>query len=227
MKKILASTSILALLLTGCGDSLKPTNQTWQEFPPEEGKTRPTVMINSVMDENLYFKVKYDPSQWEIKETKGIYQTNLIFDHTGYEDETCYILPGTIGKELKKDYTVETWSYKSDVTWGKDYQFINPVTQITEMWVFEAESAGAGFPTTLFELHVPTDGQNQDQCFYDWEQFIGTFVFDHYTGSPEDLKAIMEQIEAQKALNEEIEKQALIEEMKANEQITTKSEDSN
>lgn len=224
MKRILALTSTLALLLAGCGNDLKPTNQSWTETPPDEGKTRPTVTMNSVLDENLYFKVKYDPSQWQIKETKGRYQTNLIFNHTQYEDETCYILPGTLGKELEKDYTVEPWSYKSEVTWGKDYQFINPVTKITEMWVFEAESAGVGFPTTLFELHVPTDGQNQDQCYEDWQQFIGTFEFDHYSGTPEDLEAILKYMEEQKKLNEEIEKQRMIEELKAKGQISEKSD---
>ncbi len=221
MKKILIATSILALLLTACGgQKLQPTNQTWTETAPEEGKTRPTVLMNSVLDENLYFKVKYDPSQWEIKETPGEYQTNLIFDHTQYEDETCYILPGTIGATLEKEYEVTQWSYKSDVTWGIDYEFVNPVTKIIEMRVFEAASNGAGFPTTLFELHLPTDGQDQEQCYEDWQQFIGTYAFDHYTGTPEELQAIMQQIEAQKALNAEIEEQNLIKELEANGQIT-------
>lgn len=226
MKKFLAATSLLTLLLTACGAELKPTNQSWTETAPEEGKTRPTVTMNSVLDENLYFKVKYDPSQWEIKETKGKYQTNLIFDHTQYEDETCYILPGTIGAELEKEYEVTQWSYKSDVTWGIDYEFANPITKTVEMRVFEAVSAGAGFPTTLFEIHLPTDGQDQEQCYKDWQQLIGTFQFDHYSGTQEELQAVLQQMEAQKTLNEEIEKQKLIEELKTNGQITTKDSES-
>lgn len=217
MKKTITLVALTAIFLSACGGpKIQPTNQSYEVLGPDGTEdTRIEVLINSVLDENLYFTVKYDSTMWEIKETPGLYQTNLIFDNLKNDDETCYILPGTIGRELEKDYQIEQWSYKSDLTYGIDYQFINPITKITEMWIFEAESNGAGFPTTLFELHMPADGQDQGACYDDYVQLIGTYKFHHYTGTPEDLEAIMQEIERTKALNAEIEKQKEIERLKS------------
>lgn len=214
MKKLITLVITGSLLLSACGgQSFEISGQTYEEFPPDEGSKRPIVRMNSVLDENLFFKVKYDPESWEIKETPGKYRTNLIFNNKHYKNETCVLLPGTKGYQLEKDYDVDQWSYRSDITWGIDYEFINPITGISEMRVFEAESNGAGFPNTLFELRLPTDGQDQAQCYTDWQQFIGTYVFESYEGTPEELQAILSELEATKAYNDELESKKELEEL--------------
>lgn len=215
MKKLLPLLFLATVALAACGaQNFDVSGQTWEEFPPEgNGDTiRPVVKMNSLLDPNLNFKVKYHPDFWEIKETKGKYRTVIIFNHTGYKNETCYVLPGTIGYKLDKEYSVTEWSYKSDKTWGIDYQFDNPITGVPEMRVFEAESNGVGFPTTLFELHLPTDGTDQAQCRYDYDQLIATYEFDFYGGTPKELEAKLSEINAAEEANEKLEETAVLEE---------------
>ena len=214
MKKILIL-SIATLLLTSCGKTKYPiSNQTWELSDSEDGSGRKIVKMNSVLVENLYFKFMYDPTKWELKESKQEYMTNLYLDHTAYDDGTCVLLPGTKGYELEKDYDISTWSYKSDLTAGLDYEFKNPVTGVIEMRVFETSSNGEGMPTVLFELHLPTDGQDQFQCYEDYQQTIGTYTFDHYEGTPEELQAILQNLEAIKKQNEEAQKQSELDYLK-------------
>lgn len=211
MKRFSLLFLVLLLVLTGCnkGPEYPITTQSYEILPPEEGSTRPVVKMNSVLDENLHFKFAYDSAVWEAKDVEpGTYPTNVIFTHKAYKDDSCIIMPGTAGYELKKDYDVEQWSYQSEKTYGIDYQFMNRVTGVTEMRVFEADSNGQGFPTTLFELRLPTDGQDQYQCYEGWQQFIGTYAFDFYSGTPEELSAKMAEIEAAKIAQEEALKKA-------------------
>lgn len=214
MKKI----SILLLtifFLTSCSKEKYPiSNQTWEISDSEDGSGRKVVKLNSVLAENLYFKFMYDPTKWELKESKQNYMTNLYLDHRAYDDGTCVLLPGTQGYEIEKDYSISTWSYRSDLTYGNDYEFKNPITGVIEMRVFETSSNGEGMPTVLFELHLPTDGQDQYQCYEDYQQTIGTYTFDHYEGTPEELQAILQNIEATKKQNEEIQKQKELEYLK-------------
>lgn len=211
MKRFSSLFLVLLLVLTACnrGPEYPITTQSYEILPPEEGSTRPVVKMNSILDENLHFKFAYDSDVWEAKAVEpGTYPTNVIFTNQAYKDDSCIILPGTAGYELEKDYDVEQWFYQSEKTYGIDYQFINRVTGVTEMRVFEADSNGQGFPTTLFELRLPTDGQDQYQCYEGWQQLIGTYAFDFYSGTPEQLSAKMAEIETAKKAQEEALKKA-------------------
>lgn len=215
MKKSITVISLLALLLTSCGGQKFATSgQNYELLPPDDATGWTVVKMNSVLTENLYFKLRFDPTFWEIKESKGDYVTNFYFDHVGYEDGTCIVLPGMKGYELEKEYTVSQWAFRSDRTSGIDYEFMNPVTGIIEMRVFETSSNGEGMPASLFELHLPTDGQDQAQCYNDYQQLIGTYTFDHYEGTPEELKAILLNLEEIKKQNAEAEKQKELEQIK-------------
>lgn len=204
---------LIALLLVSSACEKGPeyalTNQSYEVLPPAEDSTRPIVKMNSVLDENLHFKFAYDPEFWELKAVEpGTYPTNVILSHTWYKNDSCVIMPGTVGGLLEKNYDIEQWAYQSEKTYGIDYQFMNPVTGITEMRVFEADSNGQGFPTTLFELRLPTDGQDQYQCYEGWQQLIGTYEFDFYSGTPEQLQAKMAELELTKQAQEDALKKA-------------------
>lgn len=204
MKKTFAILSFAALLLSSCGGGAalyEISGQTYEELPSDTPLNRPVVKMNSVLSENLYFKIRYDDKAWEIDETPGEYPTNLVFQNTSYEPDTCVILPGTKGYTLEKQYEISQWLYKSDYTSGIDYEFKNPVTGIIEMRVFETSSNGEALPSVLFELHLPVDGQDQAKCYADYQEFIGTYTFDHYEGTPEELKAILQEIEEIKKQN--------------------------
>lgn len=205
MKKILASFAALTLLVTACGPKFEVSSQSYIQQEPEEGSTRPILEMNSVLDENLYFKIKYDPEVWEVLDTPGRYMTNLVLSHKSYSKETCVILPGTQGFELEKDYQVEQWQYRSEHTHGIEYQFINPITGITEFWVYEDESNGQGFPKTLFELQIPQDGQDQGQCRDDFHQVVGTYQFSYYSGTAEELESKLEELEELDEMNKALE----------------------
>ena len=197
MKKSIAILALSSLLLTSCGGAklYEISGQTYEKLPSDTPLNRPVVKMNSVLSENLYFKISYDDKAWKIVDSKGEYPTNLIFQNVSYEPDTCIILPGTKGYKLDKQYEISQWLYKSDYTSGIDYEFKNPVTGIIEMRVFETSSNGEALPSVLFELHLPTDGQDQAKCYADYQEFIGTYTFDHYEGTPEELKAILQEIE--------------------------------
>ncbi len=207
MKKSIAAIGLLSLLLTSCGgQKYEASAQAYEILPADDATGWPVVKMNSVLSENLYFKMRYDPKGWEIKDSNGKYITNLYFRDVNYKGDACVVLPGTKGYKLEKEYSVSQWAYKSDRTSGIDYEFKNPVTGIIEMRVFETASNGEALPSALFELHLPTDGQDQAKCYDDYQQLIGTYSFDHYDGTPEELKAILQNLEEIKKQNEEAEK---------------------
>lgn len=222
MKKTLATIGLLSLLLTSCGgDKYVASLQAYELLPSDDSTGWPVIKMNSVLSENLYFKMRYDPKAWELVDSNGDYVTNFYFRDINYKGDSCIVLPGTKGYKLDKEYTVSQWAYKSDRTSGIDYEFKNPVTGIIEMRVFETASNGQGLPSALFELHLPTDGQDQEQCYTDYQQIIGTYSFDHYDGTPEELKAILQNLEEIKKQNAEIEKQKELEQAVQNSNTTT------
>lgn len=197
MKKAITILALISLLLTSCGNggAYEISNQTYEILPSDTPLNRPVVKMNSVLSENLYFKLRYDDKAWEIEDTKGKYPTNFVFRNTSYKGDACVVLPGTKGYKLDKEYSITQWLYKSDYTGGIDYEFKNPVTGIIEMRVFETNGNGESLPSALFELHLPTDGQDQSKCYADYQELIGSYTFDHYEGTPEELKAILQDME--------------------------------
>lgn len=215
MNKSLATILFSALLLTACGNKVETTEQTWEILPADDATYWPVVKMNSVLSSNLYFKMRFDTKAWEIINTKGEQLTNLAFRNLNYSENQCLLLPGTKGYKLEKQYEIGQWAYKSDRTYGIDFEFKNPVTGIIEMRVFEAQSNGEGFPSVLFELHLPLDGSDQTQCYEDYKQLIGTYSFDHFEGNKAELDALLQNLAEIQKINEENEKKQELEELKS------------
>lgn len=213
MKKIIAIVALTSLLLVSCarGPAYEISAQAYEVLPSDTPMNRPVVKMNSVLSENLYFKIRYDDKAWKIVDSAGDYPTNLIFQNLSYDDDTCVVLPGTKGYKLDKQYEISQWFYRSDYTSGIDFEFKNPVTGLIEMRVFETASNGDSLPSVLFELHLPIDGQNQDKCYADYQELIGTYTFDHYEGTQEELQAILRDIEETKKQNDALEAQKELE----------------
>ncbi|MBU0981503.1 hypothetical protein KKC94_02310 [Patescibacteria group bacterium] len=211
MKKAISLLILIPILLIGCDNpSFDTSMQTYSLLPPLEGSVLNIVKMNSMIDPDLHFKFKYDSSIWEIKETHGKERTAILLENKNFDSGSCYILPGIQGHELEKEYVVTEWAFKSYYTAGIDYQFDNPVTGIPEMRVFEAQTNGEGFPTTIFELHLPDGDQDIEQCRKEYEAVIGTYEFDFYAGTPDELKAKMAELEEIDAYAEKMQQQAQI-----------------
>ena len=181
MKKLItvALLIVTALTVSGCGNNSGIQEGATQKYylADLEGdpNNRNVFRSTTVWSEEAAFELII-PDYWEVKVDKDDkYNTDIYLSSSEYEDDTCVVLPGTVGYGVSDDLEVEEWLTLIPSGQASDYYFYERISEEERqpvMRVVQFEDADGNY--YILEMHFPEEGDYLS-CHEDFSNIVTTF----------------------------------------------------
>ncbi|MFA6529067.1 MAG: hypothetical protein WCT46_06035 [Candidatus Gracilibacteria bacterium] len=179
MKKVLSIVMLLSTLLalTGCEKEtiIEAGNQKY--YVAElvgDPNNRNVLRATTVWSEDTSFEMLIQ-DYWEVKkDTEDLYNTDIYISSNEYEDDTCVVLPGTIGYGIDEALEKEIWQTTTTYGSAEDYYFYERISETEKRPVLRivtfTDEEGNNY---ILEARYPET--NYEACNADFSDMVATF----------------------------------------------------
>jgi len=177
MKKLTAIFfATLIIFSIGCKQEGVIETQNQKYYVAElvgDPNNRNILRATTVWSEDAAFEILM-PDYWEVKiDEDDKYNTDIYLSSNEYDDDTCVVLPGTIGYGVSEELEKEQWATLT--TWGAadDWYFYETVDGVRRPVFRTATFTDENGNYYIFEVQFPEE--NWESCNANYSDMIATF----------------------------------------------------
>lgn len=177
--KFIIPAFIAIFLFASCG----PTSGDGKNYRENRYGLNPdfnVIEMQTYNPESEFFTFRYDTTKWTLEEWEDSLNTVAIV-HNGYEDKSCYILPGTMGDGGEEGQALIEGSLLTQNFVARTLDITNPAG-ILLMQVYGFEVGDIPY---VFEVYIPS--KDPQTCKTDALAVVS--AFNVYVDEPEEEDA--------------------------------------
>ncbi len=163
--KILFPLALIAALLAGCGGGANYTLTTYGLDPDLN-----VVEMQTYHPDSEFFTFRYDTTKWTLEEWPEEEAPNTVaLVHNGYEDGSCYLLPGTFGEGVEEG----SLSVEGTLLTQKHIARTVDVMNAAGIKLMHVVGYDVGDFSYVFELNLPL--RDTETCEVDGQSVTSSF----------------------------------------------------
>lgn len=161
---------LILLALGGCQNAVELEGQNYSIESDPEDENLKWVTLQTYDPASQAFTFRFDARVWTIEEWPEQEAVNeVVLIHEAYDDGSCYLLPGTLGKGLEAGNLVYEGSLLTENYTARSLE-VKSAAGIRILYAVGYEVEGLPY---IFEVNFPP--KDQEPCEEDAQQVINSF----------------------------------------------------